>query len=65
MTHDNYVEIGDREEAVRYAASLAKPDNIIVLAGKGHEKYQIIGNEKLPLDEEAIARATILNTEEA
>ncbi len=65
MTHDNFVEIGDREEAVRYAARLAKPDNIIVLAGKGHEKYQIIGNEKLPLDEEAIVRATILNTEEA
>jgi len=65
MTHDNFVEIGDREEAVRYAAKLAEPDNIVVLAGKGHEKYQIIGNEKIPLDEEAIVRATILKTEES
>lgn len=65
MTHDNFVEIGDREEAVSYAARLAKADNIVVLAGKGHEKYQIIGNEKIPLDEEAIVRATILNTEES
>jgi UDP-N-acetylmuramyl-tripeptide synthetase len=47
MTHDNFVQIGDREEAVRYAARLAKPDNIVVLAGKGHEKYQIIGDEKI------------------
>ncbi|MCT4793987.1 UDP-N-acetylmuramoyl-L-alanyl-D-glutamate--2,6-diaminopimelate ligase [Exiguobacterium alkaliphilum] len=65
MTHDNFVEIGDREEAVRYAASLAKPTNIVVLAGKGHEKYQIIGNEKIPLDEEKIVRATILKMEES
>lgn len=65
MTHDNFVEIGDREEAVRYAASLATPDNIVVLAGKGHEKYQIIGNDKIPLDEEAIVRARILNMEES
>lgn len=65
MTHDNFVEIGDREEAVSYAARLAKADNIVVLAGKGHEKYQIIGNEKIPLDEEEIVRATILNTEES
>ncbi|TCI73943.1 UDP-N-acetylmuramoyl-L-alanyl-D-glutamate--2,6-diaminopimelate ligase [Exiguobacterium sp. IPCH1] len=65
MTHDNFVEIGDREEAVRYAAKLAESDNIVVLAGKGHEKYQIIGNEKIPLDEEAIVRATILKTEES
>ena len=64
MTHDQFVEIGDREEAVRYAARLARPDNIVILAGKGHEKYQIIGDEKFPLDEEIIVKEMIRQMEE-
>ncbi|WP_313490495.1 UDP-N-acetylmuramoyl-L-alanyl-D-glutamate--2,6-diaminopimelate ligase [Exiguobacterium sp.] len=64
MTHDQFVEIGDREEAVRYAARLARPDNIVILAGKGHEKYQIIGDEKIPLDEEVIVKEMIRQMEE-
>jgi len=64
MLHDQFVEIGDREEAVRYAASLARPDNIVILAGKGHEKYQIIGDEKTPLDEEALVKEMIRQLEE-
>ncbi|MGX8236274.1 UDP-N-acetylmuramoyl-L-alanyl-D-glutamate--2,6-diaminopimelate ligase [Exiguobacterium sp. RIT452] len=64
MLHDQFVEIGDREEAVRYAASLARPDNIVILAGKGHEKYQIIGDEKTPLDEEQLVKEMIRQLEE-
>ncbi|OIN67937.1 UDP-N-acetylmuramoyl-L-alanyl-D-glutamate--2,6-diaminopimelate ligase [Exiguobacterium sp. KRL4] len=64
MLHDQFVEIGDREEAVRYAASLARPDNIVILAGKGHEKYQIIGEEKTPLDEEQLVKEMIRQLEE-
>lgn len=64
MLHDQFVEIGDREEAVRYAASLARPDNIVILAGKGHEKYQIIGDEKTPLDEEVLVKEMIRQLEE-
>lgn len=64
MLHDQFVEIGDREEAVRYAARLARPDNIVILAGKGHEKYQIIGDEKTPLDEEQLVKEMIRQLEE-
>jgi len=64
MKHDRFVTIGDRFEAVKYAARLARPDNIVILAGKGHEKYQIIGDEKIPLDEEQIVRETIQQLEE-
>ncbi len=33
---------------------MAKPGDIVVLAGKGHENYQIIGHEKFPFDEKQI-----------
>ena len=36
----------DRSEAIRKMMSLAKADDVLVIAGKGGEKYQIIGNEK-------------------
>ena len=46
-----YIVIEDRREAIRYAMDIAKKDDIIVLAGKGHETYQDIGGRKLHLDE--------------
>ncbi len=47
----------DRREAIRRAVMDAGPDDVVLLAGKGHEAYQIWGTEKLPFDERAIARA--------
>lgn len=41
----------DRRKAIALALSVAKPGDTVLLAGKGHEKYQLIGGEKLPLDE--------------
>lgn len=41
----------DRRKAIFIALKMAVKDDIILLAGKGHEKYQIIGNEFLPFDE--------------
>ncbi len=49
-----YKRISDRPEAVRWALSHAKTDDIIVLAGKGHEDYQVIGTEKLHQDEREV-----------
>ena len=46
-----YIVIEDRRVAIRYAMDIAKKDDIIVLAGKGHETYQDIGGRKLHLDE--------------
>ena len=46
-----YVVIEDRRKAIRYAMDIAKKDDIIVLAGKGHETYQEICGVKYHLDE--------------
>ena len=50
------LEINDRKAAIKQAISLLKPNDILILAGKGHEKYQIIGNEKTEFDEEKIVK---------
>ncbi|MDH3732240.1 MAG: UDP-N-acetylmuramoyl-L-alanyl-D-glutamate--2,6-diaminopimelate ligase [Gemmatimonadota bacterium] len=44
----------DRREAIEYALAHTGPDDAVVLLGKGHENYQIVGEEKLPFDEAAI-----------
>ena len=46
-----YVRIPDREEAIRYAVSIAREGDVFLLAGKGHEDYQLILGEKLPFSE--------------
>ena len=51
---DKYIVIVDRKEAINYAVKMAKKDDIVVLAGKGHESYQIIGHTKYPFDEKQI-----------
>ena len=50
------IKIADREEAIKYAIRNAQEGDMIVFAGKGHEKYQLINGEKLPFDEIAIAK---------
>jgi len=48
--------IADRKEAIRTACHLAKPGDIILLAGKGHEKYQEIKGVKYPFDDKEILK---------
>ncbi|MGM0897708.1 MAG: UDP-N-acetylmuramoyl-L-alanyl-D-glutamate--2,6-diaminopimelate ligase [Bacillota bacterium] len=55
MKHDQYACIGDREQAVRHAVQQAQAGDIIILAGKGHEDYQIIENTKYPHSDKEIA----------
>ena len=45
----------DRREAIRAALSLAAAGDAVVIAGKGHESYQVIGKEVLPFDDRAVA----------
>ena len=49
--YGEYIVIEDRRSAIRYAMDIAKKDDIIVLAGKGHETYQEIHGKKYHLDE--------------
>lgn len=49
-----YVVIPNRKEAIFYAVAHAQPGDVIVLAGKGHEDYQVIGTEKHHFDEREI-----------
>lgn len=58
-TNGKYVCIVDRIEAMKHAVSIAKKNDIVVLAGKGHETYQIIGHEKFPFDEKEIIKEII------
>lgn len=53
-TKVKYKIIVDRKEAIEYALNIAQVDDIILLAGKGHETHTIIGNNKYPLDERQI-----------
>lgn len=50
-TDGKYITIVDRREAIAYALDNAKKDDVIILAGKGQETYQIIGKEKFDFDE--------------
>ena len=51
----DYIRIADRERAIADAVSMAIKDDIILIAGKGHEDYQIIGREKIHFDDREIA----------
>ena len=53
------LSITDRMEAIRTACSLARPGDIILIAGKGHEKYQEINGVKHPFDDLTIAKETL------
>jgi len=53
----------DRKAAIDTAISLAKEDDVVLIAGKGHETYQIIGTEKRAFDDrEVAARALAIRT---
>ena len=54
-----YYVIPDRQGAVATAIGMAKPGDVVVLAGKGHEDYQIIGNTKVHYDDREAARKEI------
>jgi UDP-N-acetylmuramoyl-L-alanyl-D-glutamate--2,6-diaminopimelate ligase len=56
-----YISIIDRKEAIEAAVAFAKPEDIVLVAGKGHEKYQDINGVKHPFDDKAILLAFFNN----
>ena len=59
---DHYAVVEDRIEAIRFALSHAQPGDVIVLCGKGHEDYQIIGHTKRHLDEREVVESFFRET---
>ncbi len=51
--------IEDRRDAVAHAIKMAHPGDVVVIAGKGHENYQVIGRKKFPLDDRELAREAL------
>ena len=56
MKKDNHVIVENRKEAIRYAMEIAEQDDIIILAGKGHETYQEINHVKYDFDERVVIK---------
>jgi UDP-N-acetylmuramoyl-L-alanyl-D-glutamate--2,6-diaminopimelate ligase len=54
-----HVAIADRRAAIRDALGWARPGDVLVIAGKGHETYQIVGTDVLPFDDRKVARQVL------
>lgn len=63
-TNCPFLSISDRREAIHRAIFNAKPDDVVIIAGKGHETYQIVGSEKYHFDDREIAREALEKLQE-
>ncbi len=50
-----YLKITDRREAIHHAVAEARAGDLVLIAGKGHEDYQIIGAERIHFDDREVA----------
>ena len=57
--HGTHERITDRLEAIRRAVAMAAPADVVLLAGKGHETYQVRGTTKYPFDEKEIVKSLL------
>jgi UDP-N-acetylmuramoyl-L-alanyl-D-glutamate--2,6-diaminopimelate ligase len=51
-----YIAIADRKQAIKTAISMAQPEDIVLVAGKGHEKYQEIKGVKHHFDDKEVVQ---------
>jgi UDP-N-acetylmuramoyl-L-alanyl-D-glutamate--2,6-diaminopimelate ligase len=59
-TEGSYAMISDRRHAIEAAIGIARPGDMVVIAGKGHEDYQIVGPDRLHFDDREQARSALL-----
>ena len=55
----NYTAIINRQEAIEHAIHLADKNDLVLIAGKGHEDYQILGTETIHFDDREVARSAL------
>ena len=55
----NYASEADRRVAIEDAIALARPGDVVVIAGKGHETYQIVGDQVIDFDDRVVAREVL------
>jgi len=60
-SNSTYTVIADRKEAINRAVEMAGTRDVVIIAGKGHETYQIIGSKVLDFDDREVALAAIEN----
>lgn len=53
------VVLSDRREAIEAALGMARPGDVVVIAGKGHEDYQIMGNRRIHFDDREVVREVL------
>jgi UDP-N-acetylmuramoyl-L-alanyl-D-glutamate--2,6-diaminopimelate ligase len=58
-TGHGFARMTDRHRAIQLALGIARPEDTVVIAGKGHEDYQIVGRERLPFDDREEARRVL------
>jgi UDP-N-acetylmuramoyl-L-alanyl-D-glutamate--2,6-diaminopimelate ligase len=55
----DYIALPERQEAIEHAIAVAQPWDTIVIAGKGHEDYQILGQTRRHFDDREVAQAAL------
>jgi UDP-N-acetylmuramyl tripeptide synthase len=64
-TGTQYSLVSDRRDAINRAVAAAQKNDVVVIAGKGHETYQIVGHEKFHFDDREVALEAIRQKLEA
>lgn len=54
-----YARVSDRREAIHLAIGMARPGDVVLIAGKGHEDYQILGHARVPFDDRLVAQEAL------
>ena len=55
----DYLAIINRKEAIHHAIHLAEKNDLVLIAGKGHEDYQVIGTQTIHFDDREVARSAL------